>query len=156
MQVTVFLSIDLEGMPRLKLRGVLDKLEFENEQDVVVYDYKTGPRHTRGEIEGKPGDPKLWGDYKRELIFYKLLLSLYDYGRWNMVRGVIEFVDPDKRGRIAREEFDMTGEDPSRDEAALTALLRSVAEDIITLRFARRRCSNKECKYCKWRDLLER
>lgn len=141
-KMTVFLPTSINDLPRIRLRGDLDKLEF-GEQAISVIDYKTGRPKSRREIEV--------GDYKRQLIFYKLLLRLFEGGRWHMQEGIIDFIEPDERGRMKREAFSITEEEV--DEIAV--LTERVAREIWTLAFVRRTCGESDCRYCKMRELTQ-
>jgi len=150
--ISAIVQLDVEGLPPLRVRGNLDRVEYDESGNATVYDYKTGKRRTRCAIEGKnPEDATQWGDYKRQLVFYRILLGLFDGGKWRMEHGVIDFVEPDeKTGECAREIFTFT----KGDEAVLTALITKIAGDIWKLSFADSRCEDVACRYCKLRASL--
>ena len=149
-RLSVLLPVDLEGERYLKLRGDLDKIEIgKNERDVVVVDYKTGKPKSRNEIEGKTKTSN--GDYKRQLVFYKLLLQLFDNGKYRMVRGDIDFIEPDDKGRYRKESFDITDE----EVAELKSVIAKAAGEIISLSFWNERCGKNDCEYCALRDKME-
>ena len=143
------------GLPALPLRGILDRVEFADGNGVIVFDYKTGKPKTRNEIEGATKSSS--GDYKRQLNFYYLLLSLYKErhlptGRqeWHMQEGVIDFVEPDTKGRFHQERFLI-------DEVEVEQLRRSlnlVAQEIYDLAFWEKRCDEKDCEYCALREMM--
>ncbi len=132
----------------IKLTGVLDKLEFVNDNLVNVVDYKTGKPKTRNEILGKTRSAD--GNYYRQMTFYKLLLSHYNDGKLSMHSGTLDFIEPDDSGKYRKEEFEITDEEVRE----LTALIQKTAEEIITLSFWNERCNEKKCEYCKLRDLI--
>jgi DNA helicase-2/ATP-dependent DNA helicase PcrA len=134
----------------IKLKGNLDKIEvLDGNGSVNVVDYKTGKPKSRNVIEGKTksGD----GNYKRQLVFYKLLLDLYDNGRFNMVSGEIDFVQPDDKGRYHKEKFTVTDE----DMIELKEVIKNTAKEILALDFWDKKCGKKECEYCKIREMME-
>ncbi|MBT4730346.1 Dna2/Cas4 domain-containing protein, partial [Candidatus Woesearchaeota archaeon] len=140
-------SVLFEG---IKLRGNLDKIEvLDSNGSVDVVDYKTGKPKSRNVIEGntKTSD----GNYKRQLVFYKLLLDLYDEGRFNMVSGEIDFVQPDDKGGYHKEKFVITDEDLKE----LKETIRNTTKEILNLDFWDRKCTKKECEYCKIREMME-
>ena len=140
----VFLSDDI------RLTGKLDKVEFVGEgKEVNVVDYKTGKPKTRGHIEGATKDSD--GDMKRQLAFYKLLLDRYEDGKYRMVSGDIDFIEPDEKGRYHKENFTV---EPA-EVAELEATVRRVAEEITTLAFVDRRCDRPECEYCALRSMMQ-
>ncbi|HYF09982.1 MAG TPA: PD-(D/E)XK nuclease family protein, partial [Candidatus Paceibacterota bacterium] len=131
-----------EGMRTFPLKGTLDKVEVIDGEKVSVTDYKTGKWKTRNQLEGKTKDAD--GNYYRQLVFYKLLLSKEPKGKKRMVSGEIDFLEPDEKGNFHRESFAPTDEEVSE----LEALIRGVAADIAGLSFWEKRCDDKECEYC--------
>tara|TARA_B100002051_G_C16745775_1_gene647521 strand:+ start:8529 stop:11528 length:3000 start_codon:yes stop_codon:yes gene_type:complete len=108
--VSVTLETGLEELPELKLTGKLDRLDFDESGRLLrVVDYKTGKPKTRNHIEGKTKDST--GDYKRQLVFYALMLSLYEDDNYNCREGVLSFIEPDTKGVIHEEVFQITDEE---------------------------------------------
>ena len=89
-------NAECRGIP---LKGVLDKVELRN-GDVYVTDYKTG-NPTSNYTKPKSYTPNdrnpLGGDYWRQIVFYKILLDSDRKHNWNMVSGIIDFIEPDKK-----------------------------------------------------------
>ena len=149
-RISVLMPVELEGETHLKLRGDIDKIEIgSDEMSVNVVDYKTGKPKSRNHIEGKTKTSN--GEYKRQLVFYKLLLSLYDDGRFNMSSGDIDFIEPDAKGRYHKERFEI--EEGEVDE--LKETIANSAKEIMDLSFWNERCDNKDCEYCALRDKME-
>lgn len=135
--------------PEIRLTGKIDKVERLDDRGTVrVTDYKTGAPKTRGDIEGTTKSSR--GDLKRQLVFYRLLLDRYDGGRLTMASGTIDFVEPDDRGRYHRETFTIE----SSEVAALEALIKKTAAEIIGLAFWDRTCGTRGCPYCALRGLM--
>src|SRR5581483_12267830 len=89
---------------KVKIGGRIDRIEkLKNGKDVIITDLKTGKPKSRNVIEGKTKSST--GDYKRQVLFYKLLVDGYHGKQWNVKKGVIEFVEPDEKGSFHREEF---------------------------------------------------
>ncbi len=138
-------KIALDKGTEVTLKGKLDKLELYDGY-VHVVDYKTGSPKTRGTIEGSTKTST--GDYKRQLLFYKILLDRFEDGRYTMKSGEIDFVEPDDKGRYKKEVFDI-----EEDEVkALEEEIRRVASEILDLSFWKSRCDDKDCLYCALRD----
>ncbi len=134
----------------LRLTGKFDRLDLIEDKEVSVIDYKTGKPKTRNHIEGKTASEGS-GDYKRQLIFYKLLLDIYDSGRYSMQTGVIDFIEADDKGKYHREEFAIT-----KDEVLeLRKTIDRVANEILSLSFWGKRCDDKKCDYCKLRESVK-
>ncbi len=109
-KLRVILETGLPEVPELPLTGKLDRLDFSDDGRVLrVVDYKTGKPKTRNVIEGKTANSD--GGYKRQLVFYALLLSLYDDDRYQTKEGVLSFVEPDTKGVIHEEAFTITDEE---------------------------------------------
>jgi DNA helicase-2/ATP-dependent DNA helicase PcrA len=136
------------------INGKLDRIEFldggaavagvaENRESVRVVDYKTGKPKSRNEIEGNTASSD--GDYKRQLVFYKLLLD--KEGKRDMREGVIQFIEPDERGTMHREEFEIT----LGEVKVLEKLVMDVAREILDLSFWDKGCHEPDCKYCELR-----
>lgn len=158
-------SVDLT--PEIRLTGKIDKIEILDASNKVnVVDYKTGKPKTRGEIEGLK--PKRFarpdsqsesglgftansvGEYKRQLVFYKLLLDNYAKGKFNMVSGDIDFIESDAKGRYHKESFVVT----SKEVVELSKLVKKVSGEILGLEFWDKTCGEKDCKYCELRNLM--
>jgi RecB family exonuclease len=146
----VELPTGLPHFPVLTLTGKLDRLDFDAEGNVVrVYDYKTGKPKTRNDIEGKTSSSN--GNYKRQLTFYALLLSLYGDERYACREGVLSFVEPDGKGQIHEEAFSITDEEI---EALKTELIR-VTDEIVTGKFLDSPCDPKSSTYCSLVSMLK-
>ncbi len=153
----------LIALPELELRltGKLDKVEFLSESEVRVIDYKTGQPKSRNEIEGTTKNSE--GDYKRQLVFYKLLLeggeryNNTSYGMSSKVQpclrmktGVIDFVMPNKSGKYVREEFSIE----EQEVVEVRAHIATMVQELTTLSFWDKRCGDAECGYCALRKLV--
>jgi len=139
---------DLE-LPEIPLTGKLDRLDFDEEGKVLrVVDYKTGKPKTRGYVEGTTKDSR--GDYKRQLVFYALLLSLLDDERYNTREGVLSFVEPDAKGKIVEYSYTVTDEEIN----ALKVDIVRVAKEITHGAFLNAPCDPEVSTYCNLVDLL--
>lgn len=138
------------------LNGKIDKMECLDDRchEVRVVDYKTGAPKSRNVIEGTTAtlrDTPGSGGYKRQLVFYKLLLDRYAEGKYTMREGVIDFVEPTKNGTYKKEVFTIT-----HDEVGmLEHEIRTVADTIRNATFWDTRCGDTTCEYCALRDLME-
>ncbi|PJE50689.1 MAG: hypothetical protein COV29_03065 [Candidatus Yanofskybacteria bacterium CG10_big_fil_rev_8_21_14_0_10_36_16] len=141
-------GIELE--PNIMINGQLDKVEFIDDGNRVnVVDYKTGKPKSRNYIIGKTTATGA-GDYKRQLVFYKLLLDNYSGGKYDMVSGEIDFVEPDEKKRYKKELFTV---EPS-EVKELKDLVLEKSNEILELSFWDKRCDDKECKFCELRNLM--
>lgn len=136
--------------PGIKLTGTLDKLEINNDRNhVTVVDYKTKKPQSRNWIEGNTKTSN--GDFKRQLVFYKLLLDEMPKKTYTMTEGVIDFVEPDDKGRFRREPFEITEEEVQE----LKQTIQTVATEILEMAFWDKRCGEKDCEYCSLRDMMQ-
>jgi DNA helicase-2/ATP-dependent DNA helicase PcrA len=91
------------------------------------------------------------GNYFRQLVFYKVLLDRFENNKFNMQSGVIDFIEPDERGKQHREEFEITEEDTK----ALVEKIKQVAGEILSLSFWNNSCGDKDCEFCELRKMMK-
>lgn len=137
----------ITNFPQLKLNGNLDRVDFKEGKIVRVVDYKTGKPKTRNHIEGNTQSSN--GDYKRQLVFYALLLSLQSDTNKHCRTGVLSFVEPDKNGAVKEEVFEITDEEIE----ALKQQIISVLTEVIDGQALLKPCDPEQCHYC---DLVEK
>lgn len=132
----------------IPLRGVLDKVEKNEDGTVTVIDYKTAKPESRNEILGATKNSN--GDKYRQLVFYKLLLDKQEAPKLNMKSGVIDFVEPDQKGHYHREEFQITDDEVK----TLEETIKRVSTEILTLSFWNQTCKDKDCELCALRRMI--
>ena len=118
----------------LLLKGNLDKIEFINDHEVNVVDYKTG----------KPKS-KVDENYHRQLIFYKLLLDLDEKKKYIMRSGELDFIEPDNNGKYKKLRYEI--EDKEVED--LKKVISDTAKDIYEFNFWNKTCTEKNCEYCE-------
>lgn len=147
-----FTEFNISGIlltPEIRLTGKIDKIELlDGGPQVNVVDYKTGKPKTRGEIEGSTKNSQ--GDMKRQLVFYNLLLDRFENGKFKMVGGDIDFIEPDEKGRYKKEGFIVMKE----EIVELEELIKKVASEILNLEFWDKTCEEKECEFCALRAMM--
>lgn len=106
--VRVTLKTGLKEFPELPLSGTFDRIDYHQDGTIArIIDYKTGQPKSRNEIEGNTKNSD--GRYKRQLVFYALLLSLYDEDLYTSdITYTLSFVQPAKNGSIKEESFMIT------------------------------------------------
>ncbi|MDQ5969255.1 MAG: helicase, partial [Patescibacteria group bacterium] len=134
------ITINIHG----KLDTVLDQVE-----GVSVFDYKTRQGMSVAAIKGetKSGD----GNYFRQLVFYKMLLSDNSLWRTKSINTSLVFVSPDEKGRCPIVTVPVEKEDVKRVEGEIDLLVNSIWSGKITTEF----CGDINCQYCGYRRLLE-
>lgn len=129
------------------LNGRLDMIEILSAKDVAVHDFKTGKIKPRTQIDGS--NEKSNYHYLQQLVFYKILLDRYKNGSLRMIQGVIDFIEPDEKGRFKSERFDISEEMAKRLEEQIIY----VSREIINLEFWDRSCNDLKCEYCQLKRL---
>ncbi|MBI5153277.1 MAG: ATP-dependent helicase [Parcubacteria group bacterium] len=136
---------------RVRLVGRIDKIELLGEGNRVnVVDYKTGKPKSRNQIEGLTRDGN--GDYKRQLVFYKLLLDRFNSGKYHMVSGEIDFLEPNERGIYKKEKFIID----KNEVDVLEEQIMEMARDVQNVSFWDKKCDDKECEYCELRNMMKK
>lgn len=138
-------------LDEIPLTGKLDKIEILDMSGLVnVVDYKTGKPKSRGEIEGETKTSE--GNIKRQLTFYKLLLSLFaDGNKFRFASADIDFVEPMDSGKYKKEHFTISDEEVEE----LKKEIRRVADEIISFKFWDKRCDDGHCEFCELREMVK-
>jgi DNA helicase II / ATP-dependent DNA helicase PcrA len=128
LSVRIILETDSTLVPQIPLSGKLDRIDLNEAGTAIrVVDYKTGKHRSRNAIEGKTESDD--GGYKRQLVFYALLLSLYDDERYVTREGVLSFVESVSTKGVCKEEsFSITDD----EIATLKADIQSALETFIS------------------------
>lgn len=131
------------SLPFILLTGKLDRIDFNDDGNVaVVIDYKSGKPRSRNEIEGKT--KKADQGYKRQLVFYALLLELYGDPRFACTECMLSFIEPDARGKIREERFSIT----QKEIDALRSEIIRVGLEISKGAFLDAPCDPSQSEYC--------
>lgn len=131
----------------LMLSGRIDMLE-ENKGKFIVHDFKTGNPKTKAEIDGSKENSKY--NYLKQLHFYKILLDKYKGGLMKVDTGVIDFVQPDEKGKYHSHAFSLE----SKDQKQLLKELEIVAAQIYDFTFWNDTCGKKDCEWCELRRVM--
>ena len=130
----------------IPVHGKLDRIDYTDD-GIMVVDYKTGKPKTRNTILGKTKNADK--NYLRQLIFYKLLLAKASEPV-DMRYGIIDFIQPDEKGKIHKEVFDITDEYVTE----LLETIERVAHEIQILSFWNATCDKADCVWCSLRNSL--
>ena len=140
-KLRVYLPTEIPELPELVLTGNLDRIDIGDDGYALrVVDYKTGKPKSRNVIEGNTKDSD--GGYKRQLVFYALLLSLHEDDRYTTRNGTLSFVESEK-GNVKEETFIITTEEID----ALKQTIISSAREIISGQFLTTVCEEDESDY---------
>ena len=144
-KLSVHLPTDIPQLPELILTGNLDRIDIGDDGYALrVIDYKTGKPKSRNVIEGNTKDSD--GGYKRQLVFYALLLSLHDDERYLTREGRLSFIEHDGKGSIKEESFIVTDEEVEE----LKQTIITAAKEIISGEFIKTPCSEEESDYYRY------
>lgn len=134
----------LEDIP---LSGKVDKIELIDAQTktVKVIDYKTGRAQTRNEIEGKTKNST--GNYKRQLVFYKLLADLDKSFKMTVEQAEFDFVQPKDNDTFIKHSFTIS----NLEVEELKILIKEVMTKIRNQEFPRTH-DTEICKECVFKD----
>lgn len=144
LKLRVHLETGIAELPEIILTGKLDRIDIINGKAFRVVDYKTGKPKSRNVIEGNTKSSD--GGYKRQLVFYALLLSLHDDERYQCRTGVLSFVEPDTKGIIKEETFTITDE----EIASLKKEIIGAVKSIISGEFLTQPCDDATSEYCQF------
>ena len=125
------------------LNGKIDMIVQNDDKSTAVYDFKTGKPKSEGFIIGSNKSSN--GDYKRQLVFYKILFDRYKNGEIKVSSGVISFVEQNEHGEHKDYEFEINDEEVKE----LESLIRQSADEIVNLSFLGKYCGDDNCQYCK-------
>jgi len=140
----IYLEVDIS------INGKIDMIEPKIKNEVIVYDFKTGKPKSRNALLGLTRAKNK--DYYRQLVFYKLLLSLYKKGQYTMTEGVIEFVESAIEGDVKKESFVIE----DKEVTELIQSIRDMKDSILNLTFWDKRCEDLDCEYCRLRQYFYR
>lgn len=144
------IATGLAELPELLLTGSLDRLDFDEAGTLLrVVDYKSGKPKTRGYIEGTTKGS--FGDYKRQLTFYALLLSLQENVQLHSTSGCLSFIEADEKGAWHDEVYTIT----QAEIAALRAEIITITHALVTGSFTVDPCDETVCDYCQLASELQ-
>ncbi len=127
---------------RISLHGKLDAI-VDTGKEVYVFDYKTRQAMSVNAIRGETKSSSD-GNYFRQLIFYKMLLSNDPRWRLRTVIPALVFVSPDDKGRCPTVTLPIEIGDVDRVKMEIQSLIDSVWNGEI----ARAKCNDAKCEWC--------
>lgn len=135
-------NVVIEGVP---LKGVIDRIDILNEQELRIVDYKTGS-HKKDKIRAPklPNNPT-GGNYWRQLIFYKLLLENKGGEHRKVSTASISYLDLDNEGKLFEHQVKISPKD-IRD---FKQLLQDSYRKIMDQEFYTG-CGKERCEWCRF------
>lgn len=123
----VILETDDKDLPEIPLTGKIDRIDYDQNGEISrVVDYKTGKPKSRNEIEGLTKNSN--GNNKRQLVFYALLLTLFNPQNLPPKEFILSFVEPKKSGEVVEHSFAVL---PEEIEFLKQEIIR-VAKEIVS------------------------
>jgi DNA helicase II / ATP-dependent DNA helicase PcrA len=132
----------------LKLHGKLDAVVEPDENEVLVFDYKTREAMSVNAIKGETKNSD--GNYFRQLVFYKMLLEGNSHFKNKTILPALVFIKPDSKGRCPTISLPIEKSDMEKVKSEINSLIESVWSG----KFLTQTCSDKTCQYCSYRKLL--
>jgi hypothetical protein len=119
-------QVYLDGGPE-RLTGEIDLLKFDDKVTANIVDYKSTLPPAKDSKLLK--DPKEYR-YRRQLLFYKILLDNIKYRRdskqVNIKAGVIEFLTPNESGNIVENRIDFIDSDIERMKSLIKVVWKKI------------------------------
>ncbi|MEM9545657.1 MAG: ATP-dependent DNA helicase [Bacteroidota bacterium] len=133
------IKTEFQGVP---ISGKLDRVSiFDDHLEVI--DYKTG-KYDSAKLKGPVGEDDLGGDYWRQIVFYKLLLSGDERLRLPMRTGVMDFVEM-KDGKFNKRKFEVEPFEMEIVGDQLTDTYTKIKNHEFT-----EGCGDEHCKWCNF------
>lgn len=108
-----------------QLTGKLDLVDIVD-RHITVTDYKTGTPAANWTGKSEYDKIKLH-KYRQQLMFYQLLANnSRDYAKYTFSGGVLQFVEPDSKGRIYQLEAQFTAEELAQFSKLIGAVWQSI------------------------------
>ncbi|MCB0520351.1 MAG: ATP-dependent helicase [Lewinellaceae bacterium] len=148
-----FKNVTVEGVP---LTGILDRIDFHQNQQVHLVDYKTGsqdPAKLRrpAQLTGKPSRKKdaaendHGGNYWRQLVFYKILYENWRNNPRRVQDAEISYLEPDVKGDFPRKSVTFE----AGDVAFVKNLITDTYAKIMRQEFYEG-CGEPNCSWCNF------
>lgn len=108
----------------IHLSGKIDKMVLNEDGKIIdVYDFKTG----KYKLNWKQGDEIQLYSYKRQLIFYKILVeNSRDFSNYKVNTGHLEFLYPTEKKDIFTLDYDISDDDVERLKKIIIAVGKKI------------------------------
>ena len=133
----------------VRIGGKVDKIEWVNKAlgEVGIIDYKTGRARSRNEIEGLTKNSSQ--DYKRQLVFYRLLADLDRTFVGRVAEVGLDFVQPTRdSGAFKKEMFVIS----DQDVETLKQTIKEASTRIHALDFSKT-TDYSSCEECAFKQI---
>jgi DNA helicase II / ATP-dependent DNA helicase PcrA len=139
----VELRLDLVHLDGVTLTGVLDKIEYLDQDFIRIVDYKTGA--AKAEKTDPPNEQQPYGgDYWRQLAFYHILWELHPFYTEKIKSGVIAWLEPNKKNQFEYKEISYTPDELNFVKDLIRTTHAQIRAGQIT-----QGCGLPTCAWCK-------
>ena len=136
---------EYEGIP---IKGILDRVDVFGQQ-VIVTDYKTGNAsspYAKAKLRPPTDKYPNGGDYWRQIVFYQLLLNSDRRNSWQMLQGIMDFIEPDqKTGEFTKVSFEVS----DRQIEIVGEQIQLMWQAIHNHQFEKG-CGEEDCAWCSF------
>ena len=143
---TLSVNTDKEKM-NLTLHGQMDTI-VDQDKNVLVFDYKTREAMSENAIKGNTKDSD--GNYFRQLVFYKMLLSLNHSYKSKNIEPALVFIKPDDKGRCQTITLPIE----LGDEEQVKREIETLVQSVFSGKFISDKCDDPKCQYCAYKIFL--
>jgi DNA helicase-2/ATP-dependent DNA helicase PcrA len=133
-------NVELEGIP---LKGVIDKIEYLEQNTLRIVDYKTGA-YDKKRVALPSEDNPIGGDYYRQLLFYKVLVEQSHLFSETVAKGLISWIEPNAKRNLVYDEMAFSKE----DSTWMRQLITETYANIRQLKFDTG-CGEPDCAWCR-------
>lgn len=125
----------------IQLSGRVDRIDWldKDKKIIKVIDYKTGKEKSENVINGKVGTEKysereltlpeaIRGNYKRQLLFYKLLIDNDPTFNYQISHAAFEFIEPSSSGKQVTRLFELKDEDVEQLKELIIQVMKEINE----------------------------
>jgi len=130
----------------IPIHGKLDAV-LDNSSEVLVFDYKSKQSMSENAIRGETKNSD--GNYFRQLVFYKILVTHDRRWKNRRVSPALVFVSPDTKGRCPTVSLSINEADEKKVIDDIHALARAIWSGEITRSF----CNDHKCEWCGLRKV---
>jgi DNA helicase-2/ATP-dependent DNA helicase PcrA len=123
--------------------GIIDKVEYDENGNPTIIDYKSGAIDEKKLAVIKPG--QAGGDYRRQLWFYKLLFEGYRANGPKVKAGKIAYLQANAEGQFPQRTIEFE----HSEEELIKELIKDTYQKIMNLSFDTG-CGKPDCKWCNF------
>jgi DNA helicase-2/ATP-dependent DNA helicase PcrA len=133
-------NVELQGVP---LTGTIDRIDFIDDFNAHVVDYKTGSIDSKKTTRPKDSNP-IGGLYWRQLVFYKILFELHQQTH-KIHSAEIAYLEADNKNNYVRKNLEIN----VNDVETVKELITNSYQKILNHDFYEG-CGEPHCQWCNF------